>query len=55
MDNLAETKLNMSEDNHCVPYFSGHKVNKLFNACNIERKILFPCVTTRPGKYRTIA
>jgi uncharacterized protein YfbU (UPF0304 family) len=43
-DKLAEFKLNMSYDNHCVPYFSGHKVNKLFNACDIERKILFPCL-----------
>jgi hypothetical protein len=43
-DNLAEFKLNMSYDKHCVPYFSGHKVNKLFNACDIERKILFPCL-----------
>jgi hypothetical protein len=34
----------MSDDNHCVPYFSGHKVNQLFNACDIERKILFPCL-----------
>jgi hypothetical protein len=42
-DNLAEFKLNMSYDNHCVPYFSGHKVNKLFNARDVERKILFPC------------
>jgi hypothetical protein len=43
-DNLAEFKLNMSCNNHCVPYFSCHKVNKLFNACDIERKILFPCL-----------
>jgi hypothetical protein len=43
-DNLAEFKLNMSYHNHCVPYFSGHKVNKLFNACDTERKILFPCL-----------
>jgi hypothetical protein len=43
-DNLAEFKLNMPDDNHCVPYFSGHKMNKLFNACDIERKILFPCL-----------
>jgi hypothetical protein len=43
-DNLAEFKLNMSYDKHCVPYFYGHKVNKLFNACDIERKILFPCL-----------
>jgi hypothetical protein len=41
-DNLAEIKLNMSDDNHCVPFVSGHKMNKLFNACDIERKILFP-------------
>jgi hypothetical protein len=27
-----------------VPYFSGHKVNQLFNAFDIERKILFPCL-----------
>jgi hypothetical protein len=42
-DKLAEFKLNMSDDNHCVPYFSGDKVNKLFNTCAIERKILFSC------------
>jgi hypothetical protein len=43
-DNLAEFKLNMSYDKHCVSYLSRHKVNKLFNACDIERKILFPCL-----------
>jgi hypothetical protein len=43
-DNLAEFKLNMSYDNHCVSYFSSHKVNKLFSACDVERKILFPCL-----------
>jgi hypothetical protein len=39
-DKLAEFKLNMLDDNHCVSYFSGHKVNKLFNTYDIERKIL---------------
>jgi hypothetical protein len=42
-DKLAEFKLNMSDENHCVPYLSNHKVSKLFNTCAIERKILFPC------------
>jgi hypothetical protein len=43
-DNLAEFKLNMSYDNHCVLYIFVHRVNKLFNACDIERKILFSCL-----------
>jgi hypothetical protein len=42
-DKLAEFELNMSDDNHCVTNFYRHKVNKLFNACDIERKILFSC------------
>jgi hypothetical protein len=52
-DKLAEFKLNMSDDNHCVPYFSDHKVNNLFNACDIERKILFPC-SYRSSKGRDL-
>jgi hypothetical protein len=38
-DKLAEFKLNMSDDNHCLPYLSSHKVNTLFNTCAIKRKI----------------
>jgi hypothetical protein len=37
-DKLAEFKLNMSDENHCVPYLSSHKVNKLFNTCAIKIK-----------------
>jgi hypothetical protein len=42
-DKLAELKLNKSDDNHCVSYLSSRKLNKLCNACAIERKILFTC------------